>query len=467
MSGKQSPSKITGWVVWLIVAGIAAVASAGVQAPPEIPDLSALRVLDLKTAQRIALADSPSLAAARDRVNQAAEQVRQARSTYFPALDATTSARFVELSNNAREENLAFARLFDPEASVNRSEDIYGAGLIVSWTLFDGFARKFTNAIARYGERQSVAAEAETRRLLVSSVAESYFTAQLAWENVVIAVADEEFFQRQVTDAEARNRVGTGSLSDVLNFKVQVNSARSQRNRTEQVYEAARIGLAALMAVPESKLPRTLELEPLAEETGQDMTLPETTPQVDYAMEFRPDIRQVEWAVLQAEAGVGEARSAFYPVIQVSASLDGERTGNAHYGTDDFGNTVGLFMNYNLFSGGFDRARLAEARHRQREIESDLDSVNISAAAEVQQALTLLETAQKELLLQRTNAELVKKNRDLVEKEYQAGQTSLVRLNEAQRDLVQAQSRLATARVALRQAWVSLDTSTGRILEGF
>jgi len=59
----------------------------------------------------------------------------------------------------------------------------------------------------------------------------------------------------------------------------------------------------------------------------------------------------------------------------------------------------------------------------------------------------------------------VEKNRDLVENEYMAGQVSLVRLNEAQRDLIQQQGRLALARVALRQAWHDLRVATGEILE--
>jgi len=48
-----------------------------------------------------------------------------------------------------------------------------------------------------------------------------------------------------------------------------------------------------------------------------------------------------------------------------------------------------------------------------------------------------------------------------VEMEYKAGQASLVTLKQAQRDLVAAQGRLASARVNLRQAWQDLHTSTG------
>jgi len=51
-----------------------------------------------------------------------------------------------------------------------------------------------------------------------------------------------------------------------------------------------------------------------------------------------------------------------------------------------------------------------------------------------------------------------------VEKEYKAGVGSLVRLNEAQRDLTAAQVRLALAQTAVHQAWYDLWSATGQIL---
>ena len=69
----------------------------------------------------------------------------------------------------------------------------------------------------------------QQRGLLISAVALSYFSAQLALENISIARADEEFNQRQLADAEARQRVGTGALSDVLNFQVRKNQAKTTR----------------------------------------------------------------------------------------------------------------------------------------------------------------------------------------------------------------------------------------------
>jgi len=66
--------------------------------------------------------------------------------------------------------------------------------------------------------------------------------------------------------------------------------------------------------------------------------------------------------------------------------------------------------------------------------------------------------------LLRTNEELIRQNRDLAEKEYKAGVGSLVRLNEAQRDLTTANNRIALAIAGMRQSWYMLEAETGHIL---
>ena len=121
-------------------------------------------------------------------------------------------------------------------------------------------------------------------------------------------------------------------------------------------------------------------------------------------------------------------------------------------------------LSYNLFAGGLTRAKVPEARQRQIELEKLLEELVLSATSDIRSSAALVATAQSQVALQRKNVDLVERTRDLVEKEYNAGQGSLVRLNEAQRDLTTAQSNLALALVGLRQAWVELETRTGNIL---
>ena len=427
-------------------------------------DWTAIATLSLDTAVAIALSGNPGLEAAVARVHQAKAKVDQARSTYWPRLDANASGARVDLSKNTYEENLATARYFNPSATIDNPDDYYNADLTASWTLFDGFERKFSNLSAGYGERSSTAALKDAQRLLISAVAQSYFAAQLALENIAIAKADEAFNQRQLADAQARQRVGTGSLSDVLNFQVRGNQAKTSRINEEYRYEIALFGLSALLGLPDSRLPVHVELARLAPETAAELSTPPVDQLITDAMDRRPDIQQAQWGIKQSEAQIKVAQAGYYPSVVVAGNVEGERSGDMHFGQDDFGNRLQLGLSYNLFSGGYTKAKVREARHQKVELEKRLEELILSATSDIRSSAALVTTAQTQVALQRENVDLVQRTRDLVEKEYNAGQGSLVRLNEAQKDLTTAQGNLALALVGLRQAWIELETRTGSIL---
>ena len=461
------------WIVALPLSGFAQETAATESSVKEQPgtamtvDWAAMSTLDLEAAAKIALTGNPGLEAAAARVRQAKAQVDQARSAYWPRLDANASAARVDLSENTFQQNPTTTQLLNSAATIDDPLDFYNADLTASWILFDGFERKFSNASARYGERSTAAALNDTRRLLISAVAFSYFSAQLARENIAIAEADEEFNQRQLADAEARQRVGTGSLSDVLNFQVRKNQAKTTRINQEYQYEIALYGLAALLGLPESRLPAHVHLARLSQETAAELFDPPVDDLIATAMDHRPDIQQTQWNIKQTEAQIKIAQADFYPTVVVAGSLGGERTEDPGFGQDDFGNTVQVGLSYNLFAGGFTRAKVREARQLQVELEKRLEELILSVTSDIRSSVALVVTAQTQLALQREIVDLVQRTRDLVEKEYNAGQGSLVRLNEAQKDVTTAQSNLALALVGLRLAWVELETRTGNILASY
>ena len=433
----------------------------------EAVDWSAITTLDLATAVRIALRDNPGLKAAAARVRQAKAQLDEARATYWPWLDANASGSRVKLSENTYQQNLAAARLLSMNATIEDPEEYYSADLTAYWTLFDGFERRFTNALAQYGEQSSKASLDDARRLLISAVSLSYYSAQLAWANIAIAKADEEFNQRQLADAEARQRVGTGALSDVLNFQVRKNQAITQRINQEYEYEISLYGLSALLGLSESRLPAHVELAKLSPETTPEIRMPTVGEMIATALRNRPDIQQAQLLIKQSESRIKIAQSGYYPTLRLAGTVGGERVDDPAFEVDDFGNSIQLGLTYNLFAGGLTKARVSKAEHIKDEGEKRLQELISSATSEVRSAAALVKTAQTQVALQRENVDLVKRTRDLVEKEYNAGQGSLVRLNEAQRDLTTAQSNLALALVGLRQAWVELETRTGNILASY
>ena len=475
-------------------------------------------ILDLETAQRRALADNPSLQVAAEQVAMARELVKQARSLYFPQIDASYSASYTWLPDTAlsvapesedtgrnirrtrRSEELIpdiqaptwlpFAGLItdtldaarrvqdDLERILGAAEDPalyafkqspenYSLGVTAGFILFDGFSRKFSNAMAKFGHKETEAAHSEAKRLLLAAVAQSFYGTQLARESTEVAKADEGFNKRLLEEAKARRRMGKGSTSDVLNFEIRQRAARTVLLMAEGEYQAARIALATLMGLPDAVLPERVRVSELRAETVDDMRRPVADDMVQYALECRPGVAQSEYSVKRAKAAVKQRYSDFYPRIAAFGSQDARRFEDTKFDEDDFATTVGVNVSYDIFSGGRRRSKVLEAKHARRQAEHRLNDEELKVVAEVRNALVRLKIAQEQIVLQRTMTDYVGKNRDLVEKAYDAGKAPLALLNQAQRDLVQAQVHLAVAQVSLRQAWYALRTATGETLGAF
>ncbi len=291
--------------------------------------------------------------------------------------------------------------------------------------------------------------------------------AQLAQTNVDIAKADKAFYTRQLEDAQNRYDVGAGPWGDVLNIKVQLNSAETNLMLNQRESEAAGYGLAALMGIPDAAFPAHVRLEALDREFVTGNFEENIEQLLQEALLARPDVHRQEMNVKQAEAGTGLAEAPFYPTVQLAGAVNGARQGDVSITGDDFGNSVSVNIAWNIFAGGADKARLVEAKQAKREAHYGLLNLRNQVASEIRQDIALLEAAQEQVRLQRESVGLVEENRDLAKNEYEAGEASLVRLNEAQRDLSTTYGRLAQSLVGYHRAIQRLDSATGRNLKGF
>ena len=428
-------------------------------------DLAAVRVLDLHTAQAVALAANPNMAASRARVEQARARVEQAAAAWWPSLDLSGGGSRQRLAESGTRFDPAMAALLG--GSTDRTLEVYSAGLQATWVLFDGFFRRFKRLQAEYDEQSAAAGLADSRRLLVGAVAEAFVNTQLAQTNNDIYRADETFYLRQLEDAENRYNVGAGPWGDILNIKVQLNAARTGVLRSQREFEASGYGLAALMGLAEARFPDGLRLQ--AQDRQADPAAPEGDADtlIREARAVRPDIRRLESVVRGAEAAAGMAKAPFYPRVQAVGAVEGAREGDPGLDDENFGNTVGVQMAWNLYAGGADRARLAEARQARREAAYTLAGLRNEVAGEIRRDLALLASAAEQVRLQRETVALVEENRQLAQNEYEAGESPLIRLNEAQRDLVATYGRLALALAARDLAAQRLLAATGRNLAGF
>ena len=433
--------------------------------PASGPDFSGITVLDLQTAQRLALEKNPGIAAARMRFEQARARVAQATGTWWPSIDLSGQGMRTRRSDTVYDSARQLSAMTG--SSVDRHVESSMASLQGSWVLFDGFYRSFLQDQMEFAEKSFATARLDSQRRLVSAVAEAFLNAQLIETKVKIAQADKIFYEKQVSDAQSRFEAGTGAWGDVLNFKVQLNSALTSLMLGSRQFEAAKYGLAALLGVADAVFPKSLRLAELDTDQAVDQAPEDTEKLIADALAARPDLRRLSLQVQEADAATGKAKAPFWPKVQLAGALNGASQDGYSLDDEDFGNYIALNASWNLFSGGSDKAKLFEAKQKKREAAYNMADLRHTVVSEVRQYIALLAAAREQVRLQRESVTLVRENRKLAQSEYEAGASSLVRLNEAQRDLTTTYSRLAQAVVSYHLARQRLLAATGQNLALF
>ncbi|HEY3246474.1 MAG TPA: TolC family protein [Phycisphaerae bacterium] len=446
--------------------------------------------LTLDEAQRRALRANPDIHAAVARLESAFARIGESQAAYYPNLSLTGnwSRTFLSPSLVGRitppinplpflpfsptQDTLNFASILSALSRPLLQTGGLGGGdsngfsqnsftFTATWTLFDGFVRRARLLATRANYSASKYERANVERLISSAVNAAYHQTQLGREQLRVAMADEAFSREQLSETEKMVRAGTAARDDVLNFQVRVLAAQAQVTASTGVRDMGRVLLAELLALPDVHWPEGLEVAALTEEQPEDLVEPEVGAWTERAIENRADLKAADYRLKSASENIRLARGQFSPTLNLSGSYGFEKRSTFELSEDDQTAAGGLEMRWQIFTGGFRTSQLRRAEAERREAAAQLERTRNAVLSEVQRAIIGLKDAQQQVALQRLTLEAATENRRIVQAQYVAGRATLVRLNEAQRDYVQADANLATARIRLRQAWSDLNTSAG------
>lgn len=449
-------------------------------------------LLTLEEAREIALKANPDIQAAQARLEAALARIQEARSFYFPQVSLShQSSRTFLVANRQSSYNMGSPLTYYlPQIPTNLSlidlfNTFYGplrgalfsnynistgntnafsdhqTALSASWILFDGFVREARLLSVKQMYMASAMSLANVERLLIQAVDTAYHQAQLGVEQLRIAQADEEFSLKQLATAQKNFEAGKISKADVLNFEVRVRAAQANVVAAHGVQETGRVVLAELLALPDAQLPSNMTLTLLSEESDTELQPQEVMTWIDQAMAARADLAEIQHLLKASEENIVMARGQFYPELSLRGSWGFEKAHNLSYSDDDQSSAIALEMRWAIFTGGYRTAQVRRANADWWEASAGVRRKCLQICREVRKAVIDLTNAQEQVRLQRDNLDFAMENRRLVENQYNAGKTSLVRLNEAQRDYVQTEGELALARIRLRQAWSDLRAAAG------
>jgi NodT family efflux transporter outer membrane factor (OMF) lipoprotein len=439
-------------VLALALAGCATTSpqlSPGVAPPPawnEAPTLTAPAVTadwwaafgsgELQALAAEALAGSPDLAIALERVRQAEAQVRIAGSSLFPALDADLGTR------GSKSEGVS-----------NRSSS---ATLSASYEL-DLWGRNAAGVRgAEAGLRATVYDREAARLTLIAGVSNAYFQVLSLRGRLAVARENLAIAERVLALVQARARSGAVSPLDVARQQATVLSQRAALLPLEQLERQTLAALAVLLGrVPEGFAVKAGALA--------DLAVPSIAPGLPAELlTRRPDLAAAEAGLAAANADLSAARAALLPSIQLTGSA-GVASGAllAFAGGPTASVALAASLLQPIFDGGRLRAGVTLAESRERELVESYRKAILSAFADVENALVAASRLAEREALQAQVQERAREALRLAEVRYREGADDLLSVLDAQRTLFNADDQLAQVRLERLQAAVALYTALG------
>ncbi|HLT05455.1 MAG TPA: efflux transporter outer membrane subunit [Pseudomonas sp.] len=343
-----------------------------------------------------------NLAAAEARYRQARALVRGARAAFYPTVSAGVEAG--RASGSGSQQGLSGGR-----------RESFDASLGLSWQLDLWGRLRRTLEAERAGAQASQADLAAVRLSLQAELVQNYLQLRVLDEQRRLLDATLEAYQRSLRLTENQYRAGIVPKSDVTQALTQLKSTQAQAVDLEWQRAQLEHAIAVLIGLVPAEFSISVR--------NELPKLPEVPPSVpSLLLERRPDVASAERGVMAANAGIGVAKTAWFPDLSLSA-VGGYRSGS-------FADWISLPNRYwslgpalalQLFDGGARRAELERAEAAYDQTVAQYRQTVLEAFREVEDALVELSVLEREQRLQEEAVDAARESLRLVENQYRAG----------------------------------------------
>jgi outer membrane protein len=342
----------------------------------------------------------------------------------------------------------------------------YSGGFVANYQAFSGLTTTM-NALGTQATAEAAEwAVKDSRRLLVKNVIVTYNTILLNRAIVRIQQANERFQTQNADNSLLKYNAGADSLSDLLNFKVLKNQAKSSAIQATKDYKIQRYVLAALMGLTTADIPVDTKFPEITVTDADEFELGIEF-YLDIAIAERPDLKQYKEQLANARYALYGAWGAFSPTLDLalnygytSAQQSGRGSANINMAKDSDYNYSFAF-NWNLWEGG---SRIFTVRSQEALYDVQKQAllskwIEIVSQVRTEYVSLLADVASRKVLGQAK--EMSQQRRDLVQEEYDAGNKDIAVLNQAQKDMVSAQQGYVTATINVANSRAKLYAAVG------
>ncbi len=390
--------------------------------------------------QRATLANQ-QLKAAFARVEQARATARVSKGELEPTLESNPSFRRERYSPNQQPSFGAItANTIRVPLDLSYEVDLWGR-------LKRGFES------ARADAQASLAALHTVQLALQGDVARNYFTLRALDAELATVVQTIALRKEQIQLVRSRIDAGVASELDVARAETELASAEAEQaglSRQRAEFENA---LAVLLGEPASsfKLPAL----PNAQTAWQPQppSIPAGLP--SDLLERRPDVAEAERQLASANARIGVAKSASFPVLRLTGS-GGFVSGDLEnlFSLDSRVWSLGPSLSVPLFAGGRNQANLDRTQAAYEEAVARYRQQILVAFSEVESSLASLHHLARQAEAQSRAVASARRAAELANERYKGGIVSYLEVVDANRAALQIER--ATAQLTGQRLLVSV-----------
>jgi len=358
-----------------------------------------------------------TLKAAQAQFAQARAAIRTVRAAYFPTVTGSASATGTRQSQNralyGTGSPLTYADYQLPPIDVAWEPDVWG--------------RVRRSVEAARAEAQATAADlAGTELSLQAELALDYFQLRGLDSQQQLLDSTVTSYQRAFDLTGSRYKGGVASAVDVAQAQTQLETTRAQAADIAVDRAAFEHAIAVLVGKPPAEF-----AHPLAPLTLPPPAIPPGLPSL--LLERRPDIAAAERRVQEANAQIGVARAAYFPIFSLTGGggFESSQIHNLLSGPSGFWSLAGSAAEL-IFDGGLRRGITEQARASYDKSVDTYRQTTLTAFQEVEDNLAALRILEKEAGIQQGAVAAAEHSLELSNNRYKGGVANYLEVTTAQ-----------------------------------
>ena len=414
---------------------------------------NAQEILTIEEAVRIALENNYQITTAANELQIDEVSVSPGLAGMLPQLGA-------RITDNNSIQYLSQTRLDGTEVELdNARNNSLNYGLVMDWTLFDGF-RMFAN-YEQLKETKKLG-EAELKQVILNEVASLMITYyDLVQQQQQLAALDSTILisQQRVELAQNRFSIGKASKLEVLNAQVDLNTDQTLLQRQKELYANTKIQLNEQLprdlktdfkVVPEIFVDESLKLPELENLVASE------NPQLQAEI-INKRIRELELRQIRALRYPSIVATTGYNFGSTESSLGFITSSNSRGWNYGFGATLNIFDGFN--------------QNRNEKIgKISLENAEVAIAGQKQALMSLVNTTYQTYLtnlslieLEGNNEAIAKENLAITVEKYRIGIIPTIEFRTAQLNYINARVRHSNARFQAKLSEITLKQLAGNL----